>query len=236
MPTPLVTIIIPVYNAAPHLAACIESVRKQTYENLEILLVNDGSADVSLPICQMYAGVDPRIQVMDQKNSGVSATRNAAIDRARGEFLQFVDADDRVAMEATQLLVERALRTQADMVICHYYRVTGKKRKSVHGFLETDKILSQREFATQLMEEPSSFYYGVMWNKLYRTSIIQSHNIRCSEELQWSEDFLFNLEYIRYCQTSLRCSCPFITIIRIRRALPPPALALQSFPEPSKPS
>ena len=200
MPTPLVTIIIPVYNAAPHLAACIESVRKQTYENLEILLVNDGSADVSLPICQMYAGVDPRIQVMDQKNSGVSATRNAAIDRARGEFLQFVDADDRVAMEATQLLVERALRTQADMVICHYYRVTGKKRKSVHGFLETDKIPSQREFATQLMEEPSSFYYGVMWNKLYRKDIILSHNIRCSETLRWSEDFLFNLEYIRYAE------------------------------------
>ena len=230
MPTPLVTIIIPVYNAAPHLAACIESVRKQTYENLEILLVNDGSADVSLPICQMYAGVDPRIQVMDQKNSGVSATRNAAIDRARGEFLQFVDADDRVAMEATQLLVERALRTQADMVICHYYRVTGKKRKSVHGFLETDKILSQREFATQLMEEPSSFYYGVMWNKLYRTSIIQSHNIRCSEELQWSEDFLFNLEYIRYCQTFASVQLPLYYYYKNKKGITSTSFGLTKLP------
>ena len=108
MEKPLVSIVIPVYNAAPHLAACIESVRKQTYENIEILLVNDGSKDVSLPICRMYGDIDPRIQVMDQENSGVSATRNTAIDRARGEYLQFVDADDRVAMEATQLLVERA--------------------------------------------------------------------------------------------------------------------------------
>ena len=118
MEKPLVSIVIPVYNAAPHLAACIESVRKQTYENIEILLVNDGSKDVSLPICRMYGDIDPRIQVMDQENSGVSATRNTAIDRARGEYLQFVDADDRVAMEATQLLVERAQRTQADLVIC----------------------------------------------------------------------------------------------------------------------
>ena len=200
MEKPLVSIVIPIYNAAPHLAACIESVRKQTYENLEILLVNDGSDDVSLPICRMYAQVDSRIRVIDKENSGVSATRNVAIDRAAGEFLQFVDADDRVAMEATQLLVERAQRTRADMVICHYYRVVGKKRKSVHGFLETDKVLTQREFATQLMEEPCSFYYGVMWNKLYRTAIIQEHGIRCSEELRWSEDFLFNLEYIRYAE------------------------------------
>lgn len=198
MEQPLVSIVIPVYNAAPGLAACIESVRRQTYENLEIFLVNDGSVDVSLPICQMYAQVDRRIQVIDKQNSGVSATRNVAIERASGEFLQFVDADDRLAMEATQLLVERALRTKADMVICHYYRVVGKKRKSVHGFLETDKVLGQREFATHLMEEPASFYYGVMWNKLYRTRIIHDHNIRCSVELGWSEDFLFNLEYIRY--------------------------------------
>ena len=144
MEKPLVSIVIPIYNAAPHLAACIESVRKQTYDDLEILLVNDGSDDVSLPICRMYAQGDPRSRVIDKENSGVSATRNIAIDQAAGEFLQFVDADDRVALEATQLLVERAQRTQADMVICHYYRVVGKKRKSVHGFLETDKVLTQR--------------------------------------------------------------------------------------------
>ena len=231
MSTPLVTVIIPVYNAAPHLAACIESIRKQTYENLEILLVNDGSADVSLPICKMYADVDDRIRVMDQANSGVSATRNAAIDRARGEFLQFVDADDRVAMEATQLFVERAQRTGADMVISHYYRVTGKNRKSVHGFLETDRVLSQREFAVQLMEEPSSFYYGVMWNKLYRTAIIREHGIRCSEELQWSEDFLFNLEYIRYCQTFASIQLPLYYYYKNKKGITSTSFGLTKLPQ-----
>lgn len=231
MEKPLVSIVIPVYNAAPHLAACIESVRKQTYENIEILLVNDGSKDVSLPICRMYGDIDPRIQVMDQENSGVSATRNTAIDRARGEYLQFVDADDRVAMEATQLLVERAQRTQADMVICHYYRVVGKKRKSVHGFLETDKVLIQREFATQLMEEPSSFYYGVMWNKLYRTAIIHDHHIRCSEELGWSEDFLFNLEYIRYCQTFASIQLPLYYYYKNKKGITSTSFGLAKLPQ-----
>lgn len=230
MEKPLVSIVIPIYNAAPHLAACIESVRKQTYDDLEILLVNDGSDDVSLPICRMYAQVDPRIRVIDKENSGVSATRNIAIDQAAGEFLQFVDADDRVALEATQLLVERAQRTQADMVICHYYRVVGKKRKSVHGFLETDKVLTQRKFATHLMEEPCSFYYGVMWNKLYRTNIIRERNIRCSEELGWSEDFLFNLEYIRYCQRFASIQLPLYYYYKTKNSITATSFGITKLP------
>ena len=205
---PSVSIIVPVYNAEKTIERCVNSILNQTYKDFELLLLDDGSTDGSGMICDDYAKRDGRVRVCHKENSGVSDTRNQAIDMAEGEYLQFVDADDRVAMEATQLLVERAQRTQADMVICHYYRVVGKKRKSVHGFLETDKVLTQREFATQLMEEPSSFYYGVMWNKLYRTAIIHDHHIRCSEELGWSEDFLFNLEYIRYCQTFASIQLP----------------------------
>ena len=231
MDKPLVSIIIPIYNAAPHLAACIESVRKQTYDNIEILLVNDGSDDVSLPICQMYAKVDSRIRVIDKCNSGVSATRNVAIDQAAGAFLQFVDADDRLAMEATQLLTERALRTGAEMVICHYYRVSGRRRRSVHGFLETDRVLSQREFATQLMEEPSSFYYGVMWNKLYRTDIIREHHIRCSEELGWSEDFLFNLAYIRYCQSFASVQLPLYYYYKNKKGITATSFGITKLPQ-----
>ena len=92
--TPLVSIIIPVYNAASDLATCIESVRRQRYQNIEVLLVNDGSSDASLQICHMYAQRDPRFCVIDKENSGVSATRNLAIEHARGKYLQFVDSDD----------------------------------------------------------------------------------------------------------------------------------------------
>ena len=83
---PLVSIIVPVYNAADHIARCIESIRRQTYRNLEIILLNDGSKDVSYAVCQSYAGIDRRIVVIDKNNSGVSATRNLGMQEAHGSL------------------------------------------------------------------------------------------------------------------------------------------------------
>lgn len=197
MEQPLVSIIVPVYNAATHLARCIESLRKQTYSNLEILLVNDGSSDASGEICEMYARVDKRIRVTQKDNSGVSDTRNLAIRQAQGTYIQFVDSDDYLTGNATELLVGRAQSTQADLVIADYYRVAGDEITQ-YGFLKRRDVMDQMEFARELMDEPASFYYGVLWNKLYRADIIHKHDILCSVELNWSEDFLFNLEYIRY--------------------------------------
>ena len=85
---PLVSIIVPVYNAADHIARCIESIRRQTYRNLEIILLNDGSKDVSYAVCQSYAGIDRRIVVIDKNNSGVSATRNLGMQEAHGKYFQ----------------------------------------------------------------------------------------------------------------------------------------------------
>ena len=98
---PLVSIIVPVYNAADHIARCIESIRRQTYRNLEIILLNDGSKDVSYAVCQSYAGIDRRIVVIDKNNSGVSATSNLGMQEAHGKYFQFVDADDFIQPYAT---------------------------------------------------------------------------------------------------------------------------------------
>ncbi len=223
MEKPLVSIILPVYNAQSHIARCLQSIRRQTYENIEIIVVNDGSKDVSLPVCEMYARIDPRILLIDKANSGVSATRNLAIKMAKGKYLQFVDSDDYLDPNATRLMVEKAEENHTDMVITHYFRVETEKdpekraewkkdaRESWeigdepptrqvttrYGFLD-EGFYTKIEFAKNLMKEPASFYYGVMWNKLYRRDLVMEHNIRCSEELTWSEDLLFNLEYIRY--------------------------------------
>lgn len=167
MTNPLVSIIVPVYNAAPDLARCIESVRKQSYENWELLLVNDGSSDTSGPICRMYERVDGRIHVLDKKNEGVSAARNDALDAAKGDFVQFLDSDDYLPPDATEKLVARALADDCDLVVARYYRVKEEKI-TVHGFLQDTGVMDQLDFARQLMEEPASFYYGVLWNKLYR--------------------------------------------------------------------
>ena len=105
---PLVSVIVPIYNAKDHIARCVESIRRQTYRNLQILLLNDGSQDVSLEVCRMFAQVDGRITLIDKENSGVSATRNLGMRAARGAYLQFVDADDTLQPYATELLVQRA--------------------------------------------------------------------------------------------------------------------------------
>ena len=102
---PLVSIIVPVYNAADHIARCIESIRRQTYRNLEIILLNDGSKDVSYAVCQSYAGIDRRIVVIDKNNSGVSATRNLGMQEAHGKYFQFVDADDFIQPYACMLFM-----------------------------------------------------------------------------------------------------------------------------------
>ena len=106
MESPLVSIIVPIYNAAMDMVPCLESIKHQRYQHLEVLLVNDGSSDASLEICRMYARLDPRVIIIDKENTGVSGTRNAAIERARGKYLQFVDSDDQLDPNATRLLVE----------------------------------------------------------------------------------------------------------------------------------
>ena len=107
MQKPLVSVIVPIYNAQNNIVRCVESIRRQTYENLEILLLNDGSKDVSYPVCEMLSKADARIVLIDKENSGVSATRNLGMRMARGKYLQFVDADDTLEPFATELLVQR---------------------------------------------------------------------------------------------------------------------------------
>ena len=119
---PLVSIIVPIYNAQDHIARCVESIRRQTYKNIEILLLNDGSQDVSLQVCEMYARVDDRIVLIDKANSGVAATRNLGLRQAKGKYLQFVDADDTIQPYATEMLVARAEESGADLVACRRAR------------------------------------------------------------------------------------------------------------------
>ena len=221
MENPLVSIIVPIYNSAKDMVPCLESIKSQKYQNLEVLLVNDGSSDASLEICRMYARLDSRIIIINKENSGVSGTRNVAIERAKGEYLQFVDSDDQLDPNATRLLVEAALETESDLVICNYCSglPEGKKtgKTTVYGYMPPYTKMDKSQFACCLMEEPASFYYGVMWNKLYRREIIMAHDIRCDEEFTWSEDMLFNLSYIRYADSFYAIRTPLYYYSRRRK-------------------
>lgn len=194
---PLVSIIVPVYNVEPYLDRCLDSIRGQSWENLEVWLVNDGSTDGSLALCRAVETADSRFHVIDKPNSGVSDSRNAALDRATGTYIQFVDGDDYLEPTATETLVRAAVTSGADLIIAHFYRVSGT-RKARQGHIREEKLLTRREFAEEMMKAPANFYYGVLWNKLYRRSLISANGLRFEKELNWCEDFLFNLEYIKY--------------------------------------
>lgn len=194
---PKVSIIIPIYNAEEHLQRCIDSVLKQDFADFELILMDDGSKDSSGKICDEYEALDERVRVIHKENTGVSDTRNLAISMAKGEYLQFLDSDDWITPDATGLMVRAAMENQCDMVISDFYRVIGE-RLSHKGDIQEDGVLTREEFAVCMMEKPADFYYGVLWNKLYRRDLIEEYRLCMDKDISWCEDFIFNMEYIRH--------------------------------------
>lgn len=197
MINPLVSIIIPVYNGEQTIERCLASIRNQTYKNFEVLMINDGSKDHSLQVLNKFEKNDERFHVINKINTGVSDTRNIGITKARGEYLQFVDSDDWVVKDALETLVNAASNKDCELVITDFYRVVGHKIYT-KGHIPAESIINRKIFAEYMMKAPANFYYGVMWNKFYRKDIIQKNNIRCNRDLNWCEDFLFNMEYLQY--------------------------------------
>ncbi|MEG2350567.1 MAG: glycosyltransferase family 2 protein, partial [Hungatella sp.] len=197
---------------------CLDSVLNQTYRKTEIFLVDDGSEDSSYRICLDYAAKDPRIFVIRKPQSGVSDSRNQAMDRAKGKYLQFVDSDDWIAADASKIMVEAAEVTESDLVVTHFYRVKNHKMQ-MKGHIEPFEVLSRREFAEHMMEKPANFYYGVMWNKLYRRDIMNKYQIRCSKDINWCEDFLLNLEYLCYAEKVVAVPFPTYYYVKTKNSL-----------------
>ena len=193
----LVSVIVPVYNAEKTLERCLRSIRGQSWRELEVLLVNDGSTDGSLDIIRRWCAEDSRFRCIDKENTGVSDSRNRAMAQASGELLQFVDSDDWIPSNATRLLAEAMLDQEADMAIGDYIRVT-ETTTAEKGHIPREGKISRAEYAAYMMQAPANFYYGVMWNKMYRAAVVRDNGLSCSSELSWCEDFRFNLEYLRH--------------------------------------
>ena len=229
--SPTVSIIVPVYNAAHTIGRCIESILNQQYTDFELFLVDDGSRDGSGIICDAYAKRDSRIRVIHKENSGVSDTRNMALDLAQGTYLQFLDSDDWITPDATSSLVRAAEANRCDLVIADFYRVIGE-RVSRKGDIEEDSVLTREEFSAHMMENPADFYYGVLWNKLYRRDIVEAHHLRMDPDISWCEDFMFNLEYIRYAERFYALQIPIYYYVKTKGSLW--LIRVSRLPRPSK--
>ena len=216
--TPMVSMIVPVYNSEKTLSRCIDSILNQTYRDFELILLNDGSTDTSGEICDAYAKRDSRVRVVHKENTGVSDTRNRGIDLARGEYLQFLASDDWITPDATALFVRTATEQQCDMVISQFYRVIGE-HVSQKGAIDEDGLMDRSTYANHMMQKPADFYYGVLWNKFYKRSIITEHRLRMDQSISWCEDFMFNLEYVRHTQTIYAMKVPVYYYVKTKGSL-----------------
>lgn len=214
----MVSIIVPIYNSEATLHRCLDSVLKQTYKDYELFLVDDGSTDGSGKICDEYAAMDSRIRVIHKENSGVSNSRNLAIDRARGRYLQFLDSDDWLSPEATSMLVDMAVKYDCDLVVSDFYRVIDD-RLSHKGDIPEDGLITREDYADYMLEKPADFYYGVLWNKLFRRELVEEHHLRMNPEISWCEDFMFNLDYIRYTKWIYVLRAPIYYYVKTKHSL-----------------
>ena len=197
MAQPLVSIIVPVYNGEKTIERCLRSIQNQSYSNIEVLVVNDGSSDHTDRIIKKYAQRDSRFRYIEKENTGVSDSRNVAMAEAKGDYFQFVDGDDWLVKQATEEFVNTALTYGCDMVISDFYRVCGR-RIYTKGHIDAGPVITRMKYAEYMMEAPANFYYGVLWNKFFRADIIRTFALKCSTQLDWCEDFQFNLEYLQY--------------------------------------
>lgn len=184
----LISVIIPVYKVEAHIRRCVESIINQSYKNLEIILVDDGSPDYCGVICDEYAEIDKRIKVIHKENGGTGSARNAGLDIATGEYIAFVDSDDYVDLDMYEILQKIAVETNADVIECGYRWI---KPEGIRDLNNTRKV----DFYSN-MEALEELYFGeqisggvsiVVWNKLYRSELLE--NIRFIEK--FAEDIEF---------------------------------------------
>ena len=135
----LITVIVPVFNVEEYLSRCIESIIKQTYSNLEIILVNDGSTDNSPKICDAYAKLDDRLKVIHKKNGGLSEARNFGINRAKGRYIAFVDSDDYIEENMYEILHKEIVNYQADIAVCGRWIENGEEKRELYTL--SDKMI-----------------------------------------------------------------------------------------------
>lgn len=195
----LVSVIIPFYNAEKYIKNVLEDIIAQTYANLEVIVVNDGSTDDSSLIVEAISKSDKRVKLINIDNCGVSRARNEGLKIAAGNYVRFVDADDRIEKDSIRQMVEAFQNNEdADLVIGNYTCVP--MRNYMTGVELQQGKVREAEFVTLFSKYAKSFYFGVTWNKLYKREIIEKYALRFNETLRWCEDFIFNLDYFSHCK------------------------------------
>lgn len=202
-----VSVIIPVYNGETYLKHCLDSLLAQSYSSWEAILVDDGSRDGSLSICQNYAALDSRFRVVSKPNGGVSSARNAGLALAQGDYLTFMDSDDCMATDALEKMVALTKSIGSQLVVMTFLDVNydapeqgDREPPACRWIPESPWIISQQEFQSRHMRLLlQTGLLESMCGKLYDRKLFQEHGLRCPENLSLGEDLVTNLRYYPLC-------------------------------------
>ena len=199
-----VSVIVPIYNAEKYLEESVNSILKQTYDNLQIILVNDGSTDNSWELCKKLENCDPRITAVTQKNGGVSVARNKGLELAIGEWIMFVDPDDILDKNIVSILLKE-IDNNMDIVIGSCYGFNNSSKKRAHFFAESRSFKDDKmDLYLQLLEDGYGqtgevfTAVGVPWGKLYRRSFLEKNNLKFDPKLRRMQDNIFNMYAFYY--------------------------------------
>lgn len=195
-----VSIIIPVYNGEKHIEDCIKKILKQTYNNIEIIVINDGSTDNTKSIIEQYSITDSRIQVINKKNTGVSDSRNIGIDKAKGDYILFLDSDDELENNTIQCLINSIEKnTNCIDMILFGFKVQGTCNR-YNDTLILKYIKSNPDIKNELLHRMIAIkdnIYGYIWRALYSKSMLEREKIRFPKGIKISEDYMFLLDSIK---------------------------------------
>lgn len=186
----LVSIIVPVYNVKEYLRECMDSILGQTYKNIEVIMVDDGSTDGCHDICEEYKNKDDRVMVITQKNQGLAAARNTGLKYINGTIVSFIDSDDRINKYMIEKMVDELERSGADIVFCGFERFEDGTNKVYSREMLGNrwKVINPKEYGKILYLNPG------VWNKLYRVEVLKNNNF---SKLRLCEDLVFLIDMIK---------------------------------------
>ncbi len=211
---PKISVIIPVYNTSQYLKQCIESVLNQTYENLEIIIIDDGSKDNSATICKNYQELDNRVVFFSQENCGISKTRNKAIEKVTGDYILFIDSDDWIDVNTCKTALDKLEAYNTDLVMFSYQKEYIEKIEKKY-ILQEEKYYLQQDinalhrrlvglYKNELNNPEHADSLVTVWGKLYKSKIIKDNNLlfEDTKNIGTAEDMLFNLYYFKFVKSA----------------------------------
>ena len=195
---PLISVIVPVYNAEKTIKRCVDSIRRQTFSDVEILLIEDGAKDASGALCDSFAGEDARIRVLHKKNAGISAARNSGMDMAQGTYIQFTDSDDYLPEDYLERLMQTQKKYGEDAFVWCGIQIVGEKGITTQTirFEEKERSVLKRQ---DIFKLSGAYLLNSPCNKLYHTDVIKNNRLKMEEGLSIAEDLQFNMQYMEAC-------------------------------------